>query len=79
MVLPAADGDTTLLWYDEELMKELTDVDLFGDGTYATRPKIEMKRSSQFFTIMTKINGKVRKYKYLFEYNLFDKKCYLFN
>ena len=34
VTLPAADGDTTLLWYDEKLMKELTDVDFFGDGTF---------------------------------------------
>lgn len=52
-------GDTTILWYDEEIMKKLTNVDLSGDGTYASRPRIDMKKSSQFLTLMGKVNGKV--------------------
>lgn len=48
-ILTAADGDTTLLCYDEELIKQLNQIDIFGDGTYATRPNIEMKRSSQYY------------------------------
>lgn len=61
VTLPAADGEASVLWYDEAFVDKIMDGSVvFIDGTFNARPKIPMdKKKSQFLTFMGEVNGKV--------------------
>ena len=54
------DGKHHLIWYDEGFVKKFSFEKIFVDGTFKIRPKMFWTRKSQFLTIMSKYNGKVR-------------------
>lgn len=65
VILPAADNQCSLAWYDEELLNQLSTNEFGMDGTFSAKPALLKSRSSQLFTIMANVKGKVSTHLYL--------------
>lgn len=59
-LITGSDGCNHIIWYDEDFIKNFYFEKIYVDGTFKVRPKMFWTRKSQFLTIMTKYNGRVR-------------------